>query len=105
MQSPLQTAVQALCELDFSRVLRMDCDHPVSLETVYARLGTETGPIIAEVRQDADFASAGTLVASFHHSPNRVEKWRVDFGNGRESGCVAARRMAGRGAQAPKKLK
>ena len=41
-----------------------------------ARLGTAAAPVVIDVRRDADFATADTLVASaFHHDPDQVGRW------------------------------
>jgi rhodanese-related sulfurtransferase len=57
----------------------------ISPERLYARLGSEAAPIIVDVRRDADFAGASMLVAdAFQGSPEAVEEWRTDLGNGRE---------------------
>jgi rhodanese-related sulfurtransferase len=62
-----------------------DRKHSISPDALYARLGSETAPIIVDVRRDADFAGADTLVAdAFHCSPDDVEEWRTDFPSGRQ---------------------
>jgi hypothetical protein len=62
-----------------------DRKHSISPDALYARLGSETAPIIVDVRRDADFASADTLVAdAFHCSPDDVEEWRTDLPSGRQ---------------------
>jgi hypothetical protein len=40
-----------------------DRNHSISPNELYARLGSEAAPIIVDVRRDADFAGADTLVA------------------------------------------
>ena len=40
-----------------------DRKHSISPDDLYARLGSEAAPIIVDVRRDADFAGADTLVA------------------------------------------
>ena len=51
-------------------------------------------PIIVDVRRDADFAAATTLLAdAFHRSPDDVEQWRTDLPNGRQ---VVTYRVHGR---------
>jgi hypothetical protein len=63
----------------------MDQKNSISPQHLYARLGSEATPIIVDVRRDADFAGAATLVAgAFHRSPNRIETWRADLAGGRE---------------------
>jgi len=63
----------------------MDQKNSISPRHLYARLGSETAPIIVDVRRDADFAAAATLVAgAFHRSPERIEAWRSDLADGRE---------------------
>jgi rhodanese-related sulfurtransferase len=62
-----------------------DRKHSISPDMLYARLGSEAAPIIVDVRRDADFASAETLVAdAFHRSPDHVEQWRTDLPGGRQ---------------------
>jgi hypothetical protein len=42
--------------------------------------GSETAPMIVDVRPDDDFAGAATLLAgAFHRSPDRIEAWRTDL--------------------------
>jgi hypothetical protein len=49
--------------------------HSISRNDLYARLGSNAAPIIVDVRRDADFAGADTLVAdAFHCSPDNVEE-------------------------------
>jgi rhodanese-related sulfurtransferase len=63
----------------------MDQKNSISPRHLYARLGSEAAPIIVDVRGDADFAGATTLVAAaFHRSPDRIEAWRADLADGRE---------------------
>src|ERR1700745_1597764 len=63
----------------------MDQRNSISPEHLYARLGSEAAPIIVDVRRDADFAGAATLLAgAFHRSPDRIETWRTDLADGRE---------------------
>jgi hypothetical protein len=40
-----------------------DRKHSISPDALYARLGSDAAPIIVDVRREADFASAETLVA------------------------------------------
>ncbi|MDB6097794.1 MAG: hypothetical protein JWN58_497 [Gammaproteobacteria bacterium] len=55
-----------------------DPRHSISPNAIYSRLGSEAAPIIVDVRRDADFAGADTLVAdAFHCSPDAVEQWRT----------------------------
>src|SRR5258708_7795249 len=68
-----------------------DRKHSISPNALYARLGSESAPIIVDVRRDADFAGADTLVAdAFHCSPDDVEEWRIGVPSGRDVGtyCV-----------------
>ena len=59
--------------------------HSISPHDLYARLGSEAAPIIVDVRRDADFATADTLVAdAFRCSPDDVEEWRHNLPNGRQ---------------------
>ena len=63
----------------------MDRRNSISPDTLYAKLGSEAAPIIIDVRRDADFAGAETLVAgAFHRSPDAVEEWRTDLPSGRQ---------------------
>src|SRR3981081_2832320 len=87
MQTPRRRSPSKLCAtLDSSRRLRMDDrKHSISPPDLYARLGSEAAPIIVDVRRDADFAGADTLVAdAFHCSPDDVEQWRTDLPSGRQ---------------------
>ena len=60
-----------------------DRKHSISPDDLYARLGSEAAPIIVDVRRDADFAGADTLVAdAFHCSPDDVEQWRTELQGG-----------------------
>jgi rhodanese-related sulfurtransferase len=62
-----------------------DRKHSISPHDLYSRLGSEAAPIVVDVRRDADFAGAGTLVAdAFHCSPDDVEQWRTDLPSGRQ---------------------
>src|ERR1700726_2677969 len=46
-----------------------DRKHSISPDILYARLGSDAAPIIVDVRRDADFAGAETLLAdAFHRS-------------------------------------
>src|SRR6267378_2866582 len=59
--------------------------HSISPDALYARLGSEAAPIIVDVRRDADFAGADTLLAdAFHCSPDDVEQWRTGLPSGRQ---------------------
>ena len=63
----------------------MDRKNSISPKSLYARLGSEAAPIIVDVRRDADFAAAATLVAgAFHRAPEGIEAWRADLTGGRE---------------------
>ena len=76
-----------------------DRKYSISPDALYARLGSEAAPIIVDVRRDADFASAETLVAdAFHRSPDHVEQWRTDLPGGRQivTYCIHGR-QPGRG--------
>jgi len=57
-----------------------DRKHSISPDALYTRNGSEAAPIIADVRRDADFAGADTLIAdAFHRSPDASEQWRTDL--------------------------
>jgi rhodanese-related sulfurtransferase len=74
-----------------------DRKHSISPDALYARLGSDAAPIIVDVRRDADFAAAATLVAdAFHRSPDDVEQWRNDLPNGRQivTCCVHGREVS-----------
>src|SRR5260370_18215291 len=62
-----------------------DRKHSISPHDLYSRVGAEAAPIIVDVRRDADFAGADTLVAdAFHCSPDAVEQWRTELPSGRQ---------------------
>jgi rhodanese-related sulfurtransferase len=74
-----------------------DRNHSISPDALYARLGSKSAPIIVDVRRDADFAAAATLVAdAFHRSPDHVERWRTDLPNGHQvvTYCVHGREVS-----------
>lgn len=74
-----------------------DRKNSISPDALYARLGSEAAPIIVDVRCDADFASAGTLVAdAFHRSPDHVEQWRTDLPGRRQivTYCIHGREVS-----------
>jgi len=84
MQAPLQTVpvqVQRSAALDSSRRLRMDrTKFSISPHDLYTLLGTDSAPIVVDVRHDADFAHSDRLVAPAFHRPSEdVEQWRHDF--------------------------
>ncbi|MDB5603213.1 MAG: hypothetical protein JWP25_113 [Bradyrhizobium sp.] len=59
-------------------------NHSISPHDLYARLGSEATPIIVDVRHDAAFADAGSLVApAFHRSPDQPENWSKALPSGR----------------------
>ena len=67
-----------------------DRQHSISPDALHARLGSEAAPIIVDVRRDADFAGADTLVAdAFYCSPDNLEQWRTDLQSGRQSSRTA----------------
>jgi len=69
-------------------------NNSISPKDLYARLGSGTAPVVVDVRRDADFASAETIVAgAFHRSPDAVEEWRTDLPSGRQvvTYCVHGR--------------
>ena len=62
-----------------------DRRNSISPDALYARLGAEASPIVVDVRRDAEFSHAETLVANaFHRSPDAVEQWRTDLPSGRQ---------------------
>jgi rhodanese-related sulfurtransferase len=74
-----------------------DRKHPISPDGFCVRLGSETAPIVVDVRRDADFASADRLVAdALHHSPDAVEEWRTELPGGRQivSYCFHGREVS-----------
>jgi rhodanese-related sulfurtransferase len=74
-----------------------DRKHSISPHDLYARLGSEAAPIIVDVRREADFAAAATLVAdAFHRSPEAIEEWRTDLPGGRQvvTYCVHGREVS-----------
>jgi adenylate cyclase len=64
--------------------------HSISPYDLYARLGSDAAPIVVDVRREADFASAATLVANaFHRSPDAVELgWVLLFKREHEAGIA-----------------
>jgi rhodanese-related sulfurtransferase len=83
-----------------------DRKHFISPENLYARLGSDAAPIIVDVRRDADFAGAETLVVdAFHRSPDHVEQWRTDLPSGRQivTYCIHGREV-GQGVAAALRL-
>jgi len=73
---------------------RQDCSSP---DALLARLGCETAPIVVEVRRDADFAGAETIVTgAFLRIPAAVEAWRSDLPSGRQAAthCIHAREVS-----------
>jgi rhodanese-related sulfurtransferase len=74
-----------------------DRKHSISPDTLYARLGSDAAPIIVDVRRDADFAGAETLLAdAFHRSPDAVEQWQTDLPSGRQivTYCIHGREVS-----------
>jgi len=72
-----------------------DRKHSISPDALYARLGSESAPIIVDVRRDV--ADADTLVAdAFHRSPDHVEQWRTDLPSGRQviTYCIHGREVS-----------
>lgn len=61
-----------------------DRKHSISPDALYARLGSDTAPIIVDMRRDADFAAATLAADAFHRSPDDVEQWRNHLPNGRQ---------------------
>ena len=62
-----------------------DRKHSISPHDLYAQLGSEAAPIIVDVRRDADFVGADTLLAdAFHCSPDDVGTWRANLPSGRQ---------------------
>jgi hypothetical protein len=62
-----------------------DRKNSISRDAFCARLGSETAPIAVDACGDADFASAGQLVAdALHRSPDAVEEWRTELPGGRQ---------------------
>jgi len=71
--------------------------HSISPHDLYARLGSDAAPIVVDVRREADFVSAATLVAdAFHRSPDAVEQWRTDLPSGRQvvTYCIHVREVS-----------
>ena len=83
-----------------------DRQNSISPHDLGARPGSETAPIIADARRDADFASARTLVAdALHRSPDVVEQCRTDLPGGRRvvSYCFHGREVS-QGVAAARRL-
>lgn len=58
--------------------------HSISPHDLYARLGSDTAPILIDVRRAADFANADRLVVpAFHRPPDEVERWNGELPRGR----------------------
>jgi hypothetical protein len=73
-----------------------DRRHSISPDALYARLGSEAAPIIVDVRRDADFAGADTLMAdAFHCSPDAIEQWRSILPSGRDRYLLRSSSRAG----------
>jgi rhodanese-related sulfurtransferase len=74
-----------------------DRRHSISRDSLYERVGSEAAPIIIDVRRDADFARAETLLAdAYHCSPDAVEQWGTDLPDGRQvvTYCVHGREVS-----------
>jgi rhodanese-related sulfurtransferase len=74
-----------------------DHRNSISSDALYAQLGSEAAPIIVDVRRDADFAGAETLVAdAFHRSPDAVEEWLTDLTDSRQvvTYCLLGREVS-----------
>jgi rhodanese-related sulfurtransferase len=74
-----------------------DRKNSISPAALCARLGSETGPIVADACRDADFAGAETLVAdALHRSPDAVEERRTELPDGRQvvSYCFHGREVS-----------
>lgn len=63
----------------------MDGHQPsISLQDLYARLGTAAAPVVIDVRRTAAFDKADNLIASaFYRSPDEVQQWRHTLPAGR----------------------
>ena len=73
-----------------------DRKNSISLHDLGARPGSEAAPV-ADVRHDADFAGARTLVAdALHRSPDAIEEWRTDLPGGGQvvSYCFHGRKVS-----------
>ena len=52
----------------------------ISPDELYAGLGAAAAPILVDVRRQAAFAAAPTIIASaFHRPPDEIERWRADL--------------------------
>jgi hypothetical protein len=74
-----------------------DRKNPISPDGFCARLGSETAPIVVDVRRDAGFASADRLVAdALHLSPDTVEERQTELPGGRQvvSYCFHGREVS-----------
>src|SRR5205814_8178080 len=74
-----------------------DRNRSIPADVLYARLGSEAAPIIVDVRPDADFVGAESLVtAAFHRSPDAVEQWRMELPSGRQvvTYCIHGREVS-----------
>jgi rhodanese-related sulfurtransferase len=82
-----------------------DRKNSTSPDALYVRRVCDPASIV-DVRRDADFASARTLVAdALHRSPDAVEAWRTDLPSGRQvvSYCFRGRAVS-QGAAAALRL-
>jgi hypothetical protein len=73
-----------------------DRKNSTSPDALYVRRVCDPAPIV-DVRRDADFASARTLVAdALHRSPDAVEECRTDLPSGRQvvSYCFRGRAVS-----------
>jgi rhodanese-related sulfurtransferase len=74
-----------------------DGKHSISPHDLYARFGSEAAPIIVDVRRDADFVSADTLLAdAFHCSPDDAATWQANLPSGRQvvTYCVRGQQVS-----------
>jgi rhodanese-related sulfurtransferase len=58
--------------------------HSISPHDLYAKLGSDSAPVVIDVRRAAAFANAERIIVpAFHRSPDEVERWRPDLPSGR----------------------
>jgi rhodanese-related sulfurtransferase len=58
--------------------------HSISPYDLYAKLGSDSAPVVIDVRRAAAFANAERMIApALHRPPDEVERWRADLPSGR----------------------
>ena len=73
-----------------------DRKQSISPNALYARLGSESAPIIVDVRRDADFADAEKLVADAAVAEQALADGDARRGRSQRWLCLARRELRGR---------